>query len=218
MKERVDLSCSGVKPITNCSQPLMKSMSEEPGNHSINSHFISLTNKSIPLCSLIDLFISFMNVDWWIACWGRPAITFFFFLLNCPTNPPKKKNFIGCRRPGHQPINQTIPFVQFFTNSINWFIWLAPLFSAGSETIHKSQSFQDFQFVHSFIPLGPQCAQQIKSKSIFPLGREDWIWFVLLLGSRKEIKQLKNFFNWFICLHSSPNFINYWSTFTVWFL
>ena len=29
--------------------------------------------------------------------------------------------------------------------------------------------------------LGPQCAQQIKSKSIFPLGREDWIWFVLLM-------------------------------------
>ena len=48
--------------------------------------------------------------------------------------------------------------------------------------IHKFPSARTaIHFIHWTVLLGPQCAQQIKSKSIFPLGREDWIWFVLLM-------------------------------------
>ena len=64
MKERVDLSCSGVKPITNCSQPLMKSMSEEPGNHSINSHFISPKQKKLNFFSFCSWNSILIELKW----------------------------------------------------------------------------------------------------------------------------------------------------------
>jgi len=43
--------------------------------------------------------------------------------------------------------------------------------------------FNQFDSIQ-YISLGAARPQQIKSKSIFPLGREDWIWFVLLMARR----------------------------------
>ena len=104
----------------------------------------------------------------------------------------------GRGRPITHPIHPSTQLNHFFnsfllsfnqSNQFHFVNWWLMKKREKNEADRPPQEQQHIQFKSTklmelncwTVPLGPQCAQQIKSKSIFPLGREDWIWFVLLM-------------------------------------